>query len=616
MAEHSQSQPSEDASQHSKRETAGMKVDDTLWGEYDTQNPGTVEDTGLKRVSVNLTQAERDLLARLPRPLPLEGPRIYQPGNITAGGPQGNTCVQKPNVVSTSSIIPCTEIQPRDPYVLGGLELLNYAVELRRVLGQIEERHSMLATAGKMSSVPQLELPPAPPQLTDPLPLSTFTSRGPFRTFSSAADRDYRISRDALIIEGSKPSETSRVSQKYKERKVDSQGLYWSEAPECSIKSVNNSYKISLPLVRNVLRKSVAAVTAFQGYDVATDAALDMLTDATSHFIRKFCLTLRANRDKQLLNSAKVNNVDNDTVIVSDQGFADIMDRTFREISNLGEGLRDIPEYYSHFVIGRYHGIVSHCRQLLRECHHHASLDAAYPNMASATLGSSSNLPSNTIHLATGFVQPTQIVAVSSADRTDHIIEHKPLISDLHLPTGDDDLSSDGTLLLSGTGASSILGAVLSGPQAAHPVHPLVHPSGSISIARAPSTITSVASNNVPTFSLDHNTPQIESGLQMLQSLEQGGHFAVSGTLPHDTNSEDHEPSLTPILSGFVGASPVLELQSQSIMNSQSSLLLKTTNSANSNTKTTGNVMSDNLTTVSANVQNRKRRTPEGGQIL
>ena len=102
----------------------------------------------------------------------------------------------------------------------------------------------------------------------------------------------------------------------------------------------------------------------------------------------------------------------------------------------------------------------------------------------------------------------------------------------------------------------------------------------------------------------------------MLQSLEQGGHFAVSGTLPHDTNSEDHEPSLTPILSGFVGASPVLELQSQSIMNSQSSLLLKTTNSANSNTKTTGNVMADNLTTVSANVQNRKRRTPEGGQIL
>ena len=592
-----------------------MASEDVLWGEFDEQIQCSSEGVGPKRVSVNLTQVERDLLARLPRPLPLEGPRIHQPGNVGAGGSQGNTNMQKLHSISTSCIVPCDEIQPRDPYVLGGITLLNYAAELRRVLRQIEERHATIATAGKSSNYPKIELPPTPAQLTNPLPSITFTSRGPFQAFSSAADRDFRRCRENLCTEAYNESHSTNTQQVFDEDiKPEDHEQTPLGSTERSIKSGSNSHRISQPILRNVLRKSVAAVTAFQGYDVATDAALDLLTDAASHYINTFCLTLRSNRDKQLLNSAKINNGENNTAIVADQGFADVMDRTFREVSALGEGLKDISEYYSHTVVGRYHGIVSHCRQLLRECHHQASLDAAYPNMASATLGSSSNMQTTAIHLSTGIGQPAQIVAVSGTSRTDHIIDQQTLIPEIHLPSGSDDiLSSDGTILVSGTGTSSILGAVLSGPQsqAAHPVHPLVHPPGSISVTRAPTAITSVASNNVPTFSLDHNTPQIESGLQMLQSLEQGGHFAVSATMPQDANAEDQDQSPVPILSSLIGASPILELQSPSIADSQSCLLLKKPN-VTGNTKATGNIMTDNLTNISANAQNRKRRTPDG----
>ena len=45
-----------------------------LWGEF-SESPAAV---GL----IGLTPAEKEQLTRLPRPLPLEGPRIHQPGTI------------------------------------------------------------------------------------------------------------------------------------------------------------------------------------------------------------------------------------------------------------------------------------------------------------------------------------------------------------------------------------------------------------------------------------------------------------------------------------------------------------------------------------------------------
>ena len=573
---------------------------DCLWGEFD-QNPSNENEVGPKRVSVNLTQVERDLLARLPRPLPLEGPRIHQPGSTVPPSLATNSSVQKIHPASTSVIVPCDEVQPKDPYLLGGITLLNYAAELRRVLNKIEERHAMIGNSGKGNNLPKIELPQAPAQLSNPLPTLTFTSRGPFQPFTSAAKRDDKETNNHLEPDSFHTTDTNIKIEEGTPTKT-----------EDSNKTEFTNHKITQPVLRNVMRKSVAAISTFHGYDIAVDSALDLLTDAAAYYMQNICQVLRSNRDKQLLDSAKSGRNNNDTLVVSDQGFADVMDRTFCEVGTFKEGLKEVPEYYSQAVVGRYQAIVAQCRQLLRECHHQASLDAAYPNMASANIG---NLSATGIQLPTGIGGHTsQIIAVSNPPRADAILEQPNLISDLNLASsgvGDDILGNDGTMYVTGGGSSSILGAVLSGPQSqsVHPVHPLVHPTGSSSDVRTPTgSIVGATSNNVPTFSLDHNTPQIESGLQMLQSLEQGGHFSVSGSIPQDTNMDDPDNSPAPMLSGITGASPILELHPHSISNTQSPIVIKSS-PAGINSKGS----TENISTGMTNSQSRKRRrTPEG----
>ena len=67
------------------------------------------------------------------------------------------------------------------------------------------------------------------------------------------------------------------------------------------------------------LKKSVAVLAAFHGYDQSTDQSLDVLTDATSQFLSKFCNSLRQARDKELTNSSK-------------NGFPDIICRAYQEM--------------------------------------------------------------------------------------------------------------------------------------------------------------------------------------------------------------------------------------------------------------------------------------------
>ena len=156
--------------------------DEYLWGEF-CETDQFSGDKKSKRVSVNLTQTERDLLARLPRPLSLEGPRIHQPGSSIPNNTLNNSNLLKIQTAPTSHIVASDEAQAKDPYVLGGISLQNYATELRRVLGQIEERHSTLANIGKSDNLPAIELPPVPAQLSNPLPPLTFSSKGPFQAF-------------------------------------------------------------------------------------------------------------------------------------------------------------------------------------------------------------------------------------------------------------------------------------------------------------------------------------------------------------------------------------------------------------------------------------------------
>lgn len=176
------------------------------------------------------------------------------------------------------------------------------------------------------------------------------------------------------------------------------------------------------------LRKSVATLAAFHGYDMSTDEALDVLTDATHQFLSKFCGLLRSGRDKELFNGSKC-------------GFPDVVCRVYKE---MGHGsILDIRNYYKNCIIAKHKSIGETAEALAFECHH---LDENHGSMVD------------------------QNGMVMEVDQDD--------IPEIHFPSSEE-----------GDAGSS-------GP---------------------------------PTLSLDHNAPQIETGLQMLQSLEQYGSLDPGG---------------------------------------------------------------------------------------
>lgn len=179
------------------------------------------------------------------------------------------------------------------------------------------------------------------------------------------------------------------------------------------------------------LRKSVAAVTAFHGFDQSTDQALDVLTDATSHYLAKFCSLLRAARDKELVSHSK-------------NGFPDLVCRAYEEMG-IGSIL-NIRSYYKNAIIGRHKAIGETAEALAFECHH---LD---------------EVPSSS-HFSV---------------ENGLLLEDPDNIPEIHFPSSEEGENG------------------MSGP---------------------------------PTLSLDHNAPQIETGLQMLQSLEQYGSLDAGGSV-------------------------------------------------------------------------------------
>lgn len=196
----------------------------SLWGEYTNDAGGSS--------GVGLTPAEKEQLTRTPRPLPLEGPRIHQPGTSGAG-PDGSAATNScPNPLV---ILPFNETSPRDPYVIHTLHLLTYLDQLKTYL------------TGGGSGVPA-----PPPHLTDPLPVGARATRGPNQ------------------------GPFKWVTKEEKEDVKPQAGLQSAPLP-------------SSESVRQVLQKSTACLAAFNGYDVATDTALGLLTDAAAEFMQSLC---------------------------------------------------------------------------------------------------------------------------------------------------------------------------------------------------------------------------------------------------------------------------------------------------------------------------------------
>ena len=198
------------------------------------------------------------------------------------------------------------------------------------------------------------------------------------------------------------------------------------------------------------LKKSVAVLSAFHGYDQSTDQALDVLTDATSQFLSKFCNLLRHARDRELNNSSK-------------SGFPDIICRVYQEMG-LGSIL-DMRSYYKNTIMAKHKAIGEAAEALAFECHH---LDEIQVN--SHTVNSVWNPSGATVsmHVENGL---NFSVSMDPGDPDNCIPE-------IHFPSSEE------------------------GDQ---------------------------GSSGPPTLSLDHNAPQIETGLQMLQSLEQYGSFEGPG---------------------------------------------------------------------------------------
>jgi len=317
-----------------------------LWGEF-----ASGANAAGSSSSVGLTQQEKDFLTRLPRPLPLEGPRIHQPGS--SASPSASAAAPPPPESSNPLVIlPFSETWPRDPYVLHSLALLNYLQQLKQFLNR--------------DYVGAAVVPLPPPQLSEPLPTGAkaFRHQGPF------------------AVDGN--SSRSRDDNDPDDSKVD---VKPDMGPGASSASSATSAATTTPMpsvesVRGVLHKSVATLAAFSGYDLATDTALNLLTDAAGDFVKTFCAKmLRNGRDAAILDDAGGGGGGSGK---SGQGFADLLDRTLTEVQ--GVGMEEMVTYYQHNVVNRYAGILAQCKTAFRECHlqvqpPHPPPESAFPNM-------------------------------------------------------------------------------------------------------------------------------------------------------------------------------------------------------------------------------------------
>lgn len=122
-----------------------------LWGDLDIAE---------NRVDLNAT--DRDILTRLPRPLPLEGPRIHQPD-------QGSVKVEQVHQI----------IRIPDGYVSHGIGLLNHISELRRLQSVANHRRDR-------GLPPPQEPLPLVPSFNPPNPVSHLGPFTPRRTVSKS----------------------------------------------------------------------------------------------------------------------------------------------------------------------------------------------------------------------------------------------------------------------------------------------------------------------------------------------------------------------------------------------------------------------------------------------
>ena len=284
-----------------------MHTSNPLWGELD--DPSHMD-------KANLSQADKELLSRIPRPLSLEGPRIHQPRiDLMSAG------IKKEKQDNSLSL--------NENYVTHGVQLLRYINDLNKIKeSALARRERGLPPLGdQVQSIPPL--PPLSPPNSFPV------SRTPFMQSTSLNHHHHH-----------KSSSTTSLNM---------------PPPLPALVHSHQAHKS--------LKKAVAALSAFHGYESSSDQALDVLTDATSQFLTKFCTLLRHARDRELLTS-------------SNNGFPDIICRVYREMqtnqaagssssnSPTNNSILDIRTYYKNAIIAKHKAIGETAEALAFECHH------------------------------------------------------------------------------------------------------------------------------------------------------------------------------------------------------------------------------------------------------
>lgn len=109
--------------------------------------------------------------------------------------------------------------------------------------------------------------------------------------------------------------------------------------------------ELSFPVVRQILRKSVAAICAHIGFDFSTDTVLETLTDIAHEHNLRICRLLRMAVDRQALTGYT--------------GFIDVIEQVFHE-AGIGS-ITTLHNFYQNRMISYHKYLYQSCQQLLEE---------------------------------------------------------------------------------------------------------------------------------------------------------------------------------------------------------------------------------------------------------
>lgn len=109
--------------------------------------------------------------------------------------------------------------------------------------------------------------------------------------------------------------------------------------------------ELSFQTVRQILRKSVAAICAHAGFDTATDTVLETLTDIAHEHNLRICRLLRMTIDRY--------------ATTKNSGFIDVIEQVFHEAS-IGS-ITTIHHYYQARMVRYHRYLLQMCQQLMEE---------------------------------------------------------------------------------------------------------------------------------------------------------------------------------------------------------------------------------------------------------